>query len=227
MMQFVTKTKPKLSFKLSNKRQSSFSKKPLQICLFAAAATCWLSVFFNIPKIKNCKTRFSGVCQNIWPLLGWLILQFYIHAPAPKESYYNEIIAKPKIHFLCLNPFPLQNIGTALKLGRNMIHVLGGLASLASGAVLYNHSTAIENLKTKVLCLYFLPAIHLTTSSVVAVCWGWCSIEMQMEYDKHCSSRGPHPLLATSQCGDYEVITTLWRVSAAGLMDLCGGGGGN
>ena len=156
MMQFVTKTKPKLSFKLSNKRQSSFSKKPLQICLFAAAATCWLSVFFNIPKIKNCKTRFSGVCQNVWPLLGWLILQFYIHAPAPKESYYNEIIAKPKIHFLCLNPFPLQNIGTALKLGRNMIHVLGGLAG---GAVLCNHSTAIENLKTKVLCLYFLPAI--------------------------------------------------------------------
>ena len=151
MMQFVTKTKPKLSFKLSNKRQSSFSKKPLQICLFAAAATCWLSVFFNIPKIKNCKTRFSGVCHNVWPLLGWLILQFYIHAPAPKESYYNEIIAKPKIHFLCLNPFPLENIGTALKLGRNMIHVLGGLASLA---VLYNHSTAIENLKTKVLCVY-------------------------------------------------------------------------
>ena len=161
MMQFVTKTKPKLSFKLSNKRQSSFSKKPLQICLFAAAATCWLSVFFNIPKIKNCKTHFSGVCQNVWPLLGWLILQFYIHAPAPKESYYNEIIAKPKIHFLCLNPFPLENIGTALKLGRNMIHVLGGLAS---GAVLYNHSTAIENIKTKVLCLYSLPPIHLTRS---------------------------------------------------------------
>ena len=85
----------------------------------------------------------------------------------PVESYYNEIIAKPKIHFLCLNPFPLENIGTALKLGRNMIHVLGGLAS---GAVPYNHSTAIENFKTKVLCLYFLPAIHLTTSSVVAVC---------------------------------------------------------
>ena len=69
----------------------------------------------------------------------------------PVESYYNEIIAKPKIHFLCLNPFPLQNIGTALKLGRNMIHVLGGLAARA---VLCNHSTAIENFRTKVLGVY-------------------------------------------------------------------------
>ena len=70
----------------------------------------------------------------------------------PVESYYNEIIAKPKIHFLCLNPFPLQNIGTALKLGRNMIHVLGGLAG---GAVIYNHSSAmlLKTLKQK-FCVY-------------------------------------------------------------------------
>ena len=167
MMQFVTKTKPKLSFKLSNKRQSSFSKKPLQICLFAAAATCWLSVFFNIPKLKIVKLASAASVRTFDRFSGDSFYNSTSMHQHPVESYYNEIIAKPKIHFLCLNPFPLENIGTALKLGRNMIHVLGGLAS---GAVLYNHSTAIENLKTKVLCLYFLPAIHLTTSSVVAVC---------------------------------------------------------
>ena len=47
-----------------------------------------------------------------------------------------------------------------------------------------------------------------------------------MEYDKHCSTDARILALATSQCGDYEVITTLWRVSDAGLMDLRGGGGG-
>ena len=129
MMQFVTKTKPKLSFKLSNKRQSSFSKKPLQICLFAAAATCWLSVFFNIPKLKIVKLASAASVTTFDRFSGDSFYNSTSMHQHPVESYYNEIIAKPKIHFLCLNPFPLENIGTALKLGRNMIHVLGGLAS--------------------------------------------------------------------------------------------------